>query len=211
MTIKIGTVREARLGEIPTHYAIETVHKGMGLVAKAEETGAQLDIVIRWEQKHYADQWMIAETQQKRLVRQDNDIRQAVRIAAVFTVVAVAVIIGGVIWANLARAEVTPQDDHFRQATEMVVASVSSYTSSVDETDSNPFENAAGTRPARGSVACPKRFAFGTQVRIAGETYTCDDRMGGRFREGNYFDVWTETKAEAFEFGRQTLPVEIIL
>jgi 3D (Asp-Asp-Asp) domain-containing protein len=91
---------------------------------------------------------------------------------------------------------------------ERVVATVTAYTSSVDETDSTPFENAAGTRPGPGSVACPMRYAFGTRVLIAGQEYTCDDRMHSRF--GERFDIWMHSKAQAFEFGKKRVEVAII-
>lgn len=91
-----------------------------------------------------------------------------------------------------------------------IVAEVSAYTSSVEETDANPFENASGGMPGEGSVACPVRFAFGTRIAIEGVEYVCDDRMAKRYRDGNYFDVWKPSKAEAFEFGRQIIVVEIL-
>ena len=88
-------------------------------------------------------------------------------------------------------------------------ANVSAYTSSADETDENPWENAAGTRPGPGSLACPSRFALGTEFVIEGEVYTCDDRMNKRYRDGNHFDVWVESKEEAYEFGRQELTITV--
>lgn len=91
---------------------------------------------------------------------------------------------------------------------ERVVATITAYTSSEDETDSTPFENASGNRPGPGSVACPVRYAFGTRVLIQGQQYTCDDRMHSRFSER--FDVWRETKNEAFEFGKKRVVVAII-
>lgn len=91
---------------------------------------------------------------------------------------------------------------------ERVVAIVTAYTSSVDETDSRPFENASGTRPGPGSVACPVRYAFGTRVLIKGQEYTCDDRMHQRFSDR--FDVWMYSKAEAFEFGKKRVEVAVI-
>lgn len=93
---------------------------------------------------------------------------------------------------------------------EFLIAEISAYTSSVDETDESPHENASGGRPSHGSVACPSRFDFGTEIMINGETYTCDDRMNPRYTEGDYFDIWMETKAEAIHFGRVQMSVQVL-
>lgn len=93
---------------------------------------------------------------------------------------------------------------------ELMLAEVSAYTSSVDETDSTPDINAMGTNPGPGSVACPTRYKFGTKVFINGDEFVCDDRMNPRYADGNYFDIWTETKAEAMHWGRRTVEVRVI-
>lgn len=92
---------------------------------------------------------------------------------------------------------------------EPVVATVTAYTSSEDETDENPFENASGGVPGEGSIACPSKYEFGTRVEIEGRTYVCDDRMNARYRDTERFDVWMPTKAEAKKWGKQELPVAI--
>lgn len=89
-------------------------------------------------------------------------------------------------------------------------AEVSAYTASVDETDSRPWEMASGRTVYIGAVACPARIPFGAKVLIGDETYTCEDRMNGRYRDSNHFDILVETKAEAFKFGRQHLSVIVI-
>lgn len=93
---------------------------------------------------------------------------------------------------------------------ETFTASVSAYSSSVDETDENPFEMASGKRVYRGAVACPSRYSFGTKVKIDEKVYVCEDRMNKRYREKNYFDIWMESKEKAYEFGRVQFEVEII-
>ena len=93
---------------------------------------------------------------------------------------------------------------------EIVSATISAYTSSEDETDASPWINASGGRPGHGSVACPARLEFGQRILIASKEYVCDDRMAKRYRDVNFFDIWVETKAEAFEFGRQEIEVEIL-
>lgn len=92
----------------------------------------------------------------------------------------------------------------------VVQAVVTAYTSSVDETDDNPWETASGSRARNGVVACPSKYEFGTRVAIAGREYTCEDRMNKRYRDLEHFDVWHESKAEAFAFGKQELPITIL-
>jgi 3D (Asp-Asp-Asp) domain-containing protein len=91
-----------------------------------------------------------------------------------------------------------------------VMAEISGYTSSVDETDSTPFITASGQRTRYGIIACPSRFKFGQEVIINGKTYECQDRMNARYRDKNNFDIWFETKAEAFAWGRRTVEVTIV-
>ncbi len=95
------------------------------------------------------------------------------------------------------------------EAAEMqgVTATVTAYTSSVDETDDTPLVNAAGTEPHTGSIACPIRYPFGTVVRFEGNAYVCDDRMSSKYSDR--FDIWVETKAEAFEFGIRNVIIYI--
>lgn len=90
------------------------------------------------------------------------------------------------------------------------IAIVTAYTSSVDETDDTPFITASGERTKRGVLACPKKYEFGTKVLIEGRQYTCADRMNQRYRDKECFDIWVETKSEAFDWGRRTLEVKIL-
>lgn len=93
---------------------------------------------------------------------------------------------------------------------ELMFAEVSAYTSSVDETDDTPNINAQGTKPGPGSIACPSRYEFGTEVIIKNESYFCDDRMNPRYAGGDYFDIWMETKTEAYQWGRRTVEVMVV-
>lgn len=93
---------------------------------------------------------------------------------------------------------------------EIVLASVSAYTSSLDETDDTPEINARGTKPGPGSIACPSRYPFGTEVLIRDESYFCDDRMNPRYADGDYFDIWMSSKAEAIHWGRRTIEVFVV-
>lgn len=90
-----------------------------------------------------------------------------------------------------------------------VQAVVTAYTSSKGETDSRPFETASGERVKPGTLACPSKLAFGTVVEINGQQYTCLDRMNKRYRNVEAYDVWVESKAVAYEWGRQMLPIKV--
>lgn len=90
-----------------------------------------------------------------------------------------------------------------------IVAEVTAYTASVDETDSDPDIVASGKKTALGMAACPSWLEFGTKIKISGNEYVCEDRMSYRFRDGNYFDILMSSKKEALEWGRQTTKVLI--
>lgn len=92
----------------------------------------------------------------------------------------------------------------------VVLANVSAYTSSTDETDEDPGTTASGTTPERGTIACPSKYDFGTRVIIRGKTYICEDRMNSRYRKTEHFDIWVASKSEAYRWGRQTLKIEIM-
>lgn len=82
----------------------------------------------------------------------------------------------------------------------------SAYTSAADETDANGAI-AANNKPVFvGGIACPSFLAFGDKIEVKNKgVFTCNDRMAARYRNGNYFDIYHETKAEAFAFGRKSL------
>jgi len=86
---------------------------------------------------------------------------------------------------------------------------VSAYTSDIAETDDTPFTTASGARTEHGVIACPRKYDFGTQVKIKGEIYTCEDRMNIRY-DGEHFDIWMEHKTDAYNWGRRLIEVKII-
>ncbi len=92
---------------------------------------------------------------------------------------------------------------------QVVVAEVSAYTSSVDETDDTPHITASGSTTREGVLACPGRFKFGTKIEIDGKLYSCEDRMGKRYRDKMNFDVWMDSKEVAYQWGRKTLEIKI--
>lgn len=93
---------------------------------------------------------------------------------------------------------------------EVVMATITAYTSSVDETDDTPFITASGARTGNGVVACPPKYGFGTQIEIQGQVFVCEDRMNRRYHDQERFDIWVETKTEAFNWGVKKLPIIIL-
>ena len=92
---------------------------------------------------------------------------------------------------------------------ESIVAEVTMYSSEAGQTDDSPFITANGDHVGIGTIACPSRFDFGTEIEIDGKTYFCNDRMNKRYREGNYFDVWTESTEDAIQWGRRQKEIKI--
>jgi 3D (Asp-Asp-Asp) domain-containing protein len=90
-----------------------------------------------------------------------------------------------------------------------IKAQVTAYTSSPDETWGDPYITASGMRTGHGVAACPERLKFGTVIEIAGQKYTCLDRMNARYRDGDYFDIWMPEKHLAYEWGRRNLEIKV--
>lgn len=109
-----------------------------------------------------------------------------------------------------AEAAVVSEFPSAREEHEVVLATVTAYTSSVDETDDTPFITASGATTGHGVIACPSKYDFGTKVIIGDTEYTCEDRMNRRYWEQDRFDIWVETKKEAYHWGIQEVEVKII-
>jgi 3D (Asp-Asp-Asp) domain-containing protein len=98
-------------------------------------------------------------------------------------------------------------------------ATITAYNSKVEQTDSTPNITANGEKAGPKSIACPRRFAFGTKIEYAGKEYRCNDRMNLRYdcSFGNKcveerWDIWMESEKEANEFGKRTnQTIKIIL
>lgn len=95
----------------------------------------------------------------------------------------------------------------YEKKDETIVAEVTAYTSSEEETDDTPNITASQKEVQEGMVACPRRYEFGTKFTIEGKTYICEDRMHKRY--DNRFDIWMANKEEAIKWGVQTLQVTI--
>ena len=86
----------------------------------------------------------------------------------------------------------------------------SAYTAAADECGKSDGITASGRKVTEGrTLACPKGYTFGTKIAIDRMgTYVCEDR-GGAIK-GNHFDIYMQTKKQAFAFGRRNLLAQII-
>ncbi|MCX6766830.1 MAG: 3D domain-containing protein [Candidatus Moranbacteria bacterium] len=90
------------------------------------------------------------------------------------------------------------------------VVNASAYTAAADECGKSDGITASGKKvQANHTLACPKQYQLGTKIEIDGMgTYVCDDR-GGAIK-ANHFDIYMQTKKEAFAFGRQNLVAMVV-
>lgn len=93
---------------------------------------------------------------------------------------------------------------------EPFIINASAYTAAADECGKSDGITASGIKVAENrTLACPPEYPFGAKIHIEGMgTYTCEDR-GGAIK-GNHFDIYMETKTEAFAFGRQNLTAYVV-
>lgn len=89
---------------------------------------------------------------------------------------------------------------------------VTAYSSSIDETDGDPFTTASGTRVHDGTLA-HNSLPIGTRVRFPdafGEKiFIVEDRLNPRY--GPYMaDIWMPSKAEAIQWGARVVKMEIL-
>jgi len=89
---------------------------------------------------------------------------------------------------------------------------VTGYSSTIDQTDSDPFITAAGTQVREGIVA-NNYLPMGTKIRIPelfGEkVFVVEDRMS--WEKGNYhFDIWFPDYWQALNFGAKITYIEIL-
>jgi 3D (Asp-Asp-Asp) domain-containing protein len=87
----------------------------------------------------------------------------------------------------------------------------SAYTASADECGNSRGITASGLKVAANrTLACPPSYPFGAKLAIEGfGIFRCEDR-GGAIK-GNHFDLYMETKKEAFAFGRRRLMAEVVI
>lgn len=93
---------------------------------------------------------------------------------------------------------------------EKFVINASAYTAAADECGKSDGITSSGLKvEEKRTLACPPSYPFGTKISIEGVgVLRCEDR-GGAIK-GNHFDIYMETKGEAFAFGRRNLVAEVI-
>ena len=93
---------------------------------------------------------------------------------------------------------------------ESFVVNASAYTAAADECGKSDGITASGKKvQEKRTLACPSRYRFGTKIQIEDMgTYICEDR-GGAIK-GNHFDIYMQTKKEAFAFGRRNLIAMVV-
>ena len=85
---------------------------------------------------------------------------------------------------------------------------MSAYTADADECGGNDGITASGAQATAGhTIAMDDGVPFGTVVEIEGHRYVVEDRFGGGYT--NRIDIFMDTKAEAFQWGRRWLDVKI--
>ena len=89
-----------------------------------------------------------------------------------------------------------------------ILASVSAYSSEVDQTDDTPFITASGKR-VRDGVIANNCLVFGVSVVIEGKNYEVLDRMNTRYG-CEKFDIWFSSTEDAWDFGVKELKVNIL-
>lgn len=93
---------------------------------------------------------------------------------------------------------------------EKFIINASAYTAAADECGKSDGITSSGLKvEEKRTLACPPSYPFGTKISIEGVgVLRCEDR-GGAIK-GNHFDIYMETKGEAFAFGRRNLVAEIV-
>ena len=123
---------------------------------------------------------------------------------------------------NYHQPQVTGSDDHHKEAyrvRETITAELTGYSSTVDQTNSEPFITASGAGVRDGIVAA-NFLEFGTKLRIpdyfGDKVFVVKDRMNTRYNSpknnsyDGYIDIWFSSRSEANNFGRVRGEVEVL-
>jgi len=99
----------------------------------------------------------------------------------------------------------------YNPKTSYCLATVTAYSSTVDQTDSSPFITANGSFVKDGIVAC-NFLPFGTKVKFpdvyGNKVFSVEDRMAKK--NNGKVDIWFPSTQDAREFGVQRLRIEIL-
>ena len=89
---------------------------------------------------------------------------------------------------------------------------ITAYSSSVYETDNDPFITASGAEVHDGIIA-NNLLPFGTKVRLpeiyGDKIFVVEDRMNSR-KSNHQFDIWFPDRKDALNFGAKNTEVEIL-
>lgn len=99
-----------------------------------------------------------------------------------------------------------------KPVTKKMVVRASAYSSTVDQTDSDPFTTASGAKVHDGTVAI-NGLPFGTKVRIPShygdKIFTVEDRMHAKWGTKRV-DIWMPTRHDAIQWGVRTITLEVL-
>lgn len=98
------------------------------------------------------------------------------------------------------------------EVTQKINVIITAYSSTIQETDDDPYTTAAGTLVRDGIIA-NNYLPFGTKVRIpelyGDRVFVVEDRMN--WQKSNYhIDIWFASYSEALNFGAKRTYIEIL-
>lgn len=91
----------------------------------------------------------------------------------------------------------------------MLEVTVTAYSSTLEQTDGDPFTTASGTH-VRPGVAAANFLPIGTRVQLGSYVYTIEDRTSSRYTGSYRMDIWMPSTNEARAFGVQRHALEVI-
>ena len=98
-----------------------------------------------------------------------------------------------------------------RRPIRKVKVTITAYSSTIDQTDSDPFTTANGRKVNDGIIAA-NFLPFGTKVKMpkifGDKVFSVEDRMNSRYDDG-HLDIWLPTREQAKKFGVKYAEVEI--
>lgn len=99
-----------------------------------------------------------------------------------------------------------------KRVVKTIVVRASAYSSTVDQTDGDPFTTASGVKVRDGIVAS-NGLPFGTKIRIpthyGDRVFTVEDRMNAKW-DHQRIDIWMATRSAAKQWGVRTVTLEIL-
>lgn len=149
-----------------------------------------------------------AQTDSNQNAKQTLEIKKTNTFSDNFLVALYTPKVGNVQYSKMYKNKLLAQD--FILPKGSFVVNASAYTAAADECGKSDGITASGAKVQENrTLACPKSYKFGTKIEIDGMgTYVCEDR-GGAIKD-NHFDIYMQTKQEAFAFGRRNLIAMVV-